>query len=221
MTSSAQGTNRLRGISTLFTPSTFRRVLGPNGCNNTLLRINKHNDIKKNRSINSVLAGFYHQLESGYRNEYIFKNALLNQELLSKHCLSNTTVLNEFRIGTSIADFVLLNGEIRIFEIKTDLDNFEKLDKQIQDYRKFANRIYIVVSERNAELLTIDFRNSSIGIIGYTDENSLRTIKRARVDNSKLDHEVLFKTLRKPEYLGLIQKRFGAVPEAPNTRIIK
>lgn len=135
-----------RSLSNIFTPSNFRNIVVNSSLEKTISRIKKHKIGEKPRSIEMLLKHFYRDLENNYRNEYVFKNALLNHKLLAEHCLSDTVVLNEFRIGSSIADFVLLNGEIRVFEIKTDLDGFDKLSKQISDYQKVANRVYVVAS---------------------------------------------------------------------------
>ncbi len=70
----------------------------------------------------------YFVLKNSYRNEYYFKNTLFNQ-LVKHYGLENSVVLDEFKIGGSIADFVFLNGEARVYEIKTAFDDLSKLKK--------------------------------------------------------------------------------------------
>ncbi|MEO5858922.1 MAG: MmcB family DNA repair protein [Pyrinomonadaceae bacterium] len=169
--------------------------------------------------VGTLFDRYYRRLQLEYRNEYVFKNTLLHEQLLQKYKLSSTVVLDEFKIAASKADFILLNGEIRVFEVKTDLDNFDKLDKQIADYRRFASKIYLVVTERLADRVSQRLLQSSVGIIIYSDSGHLITKKVAEQDDSSLDHSVIFKVLRKAEYLELISKHFGRVPNVPNTRV--
>ncbi len=53
-----------------------------------------------------------------YRNEYFYKNTILNKLLLGRHSINTTTALSEMPIGKSIADFILLNGKGVVDEIK-------------------------------------------------------------------------------------------------------
>lgn len=211
----------LRSLSKIFTPSSFRKFLQTSETELLKRKIQKHISDFTSEDFVTIVKFLYQQLEANYRNEYIYKNALLNQKLLGKYCLNTTTVLNEFKVGNSIADFVLLNGEIRIFEIKTDLDSFGKLKKQIEDYQKFANKVFIVVSPKNAEKLLENYFNSPVGLISLTNDNVLETIKDAESVVDKFDHTTIFKTLRQGEYIEIIQDFFGKIPTVPNTQLFK
>ena len=68
----------------------------------------------------------YDRLKKEYRNEYFYKNTLLNKLLLGVHSTNTTTALAELPIGKAKADFVLINGKAVVYEIKTELDNFER-----------------------------------------------------------------------------------------------
>lgn len=210
-----------RSLSQIFTPSIFKDLVKSSDYTKMNYRIQKHLIGFSMNDYNSVLEFLYSKLEKNYRNEYLFKNALLNKKLLGTYSLKTTTVLNEFKIAGSIADFVLLNGEVRVFEIKTDLDGFDKLEKQINDYKKFADKIYIVVSKYNSSKIENLYRNSNIGIIEFTNKNTLRTIKEAFTDKDYFDHSTIFKTLRKYEYLEILVDHYGFVPNVPNTQIFR
>lgn len=210
-----------RSLSQIFSPSHFREVVKKGDYTNINYKIQKHVVGFKNRDYNYILGFLYRKLEKNYRSEYLFKNALLNKKLLDSYCINSTTVLNEFKIENSIADFVILNGEVRVFEIKTDLDSFEKLEKQINDYRKFANKIYIVVSSNNSSKIAKLYSNTEIGVIEFTNQNTLKTIKEANNDFSSFEYLTIFKTLRKNEYLEILVDYFGYIPDVPNTQIFK
>lgn len=46
---------------------------------------------------------------------------------------NTTTALTEIAIAKSKADFVLINGKAVVYEIKTELDNLERLSAQVDD----------------------------------------------------------------------------------------
>jgi hypothetical protein len=217
----AKTNSSLRVLSQFFTPASFRRILRDGEFSSIKKNLKKHLEVYDSANVLNFLEFLYGKLEENYRNEYIYKNALLNQKLLAEHSLETTTVLNEFRIGNSISDFVLLNGEIKTFEIKTDLDGFEKLDKQIEDYQKFSNKVYVVVSKKHETKIFEKYQNSPIGIIVFSNDNKLETVKSANNFVKRFDHGIIFKTLRKQEYLEIVQDYFGKIPLIPNTQIFK
>jgi hypothetical protein len=208
-----------RSLAQIFAPSFLKEVVRDSNYTKLNYRIERHLIGFEMNDYCSVLEFLYKKLEKNYRNEYLYKNALINKKLLGTYSLKTTTILDEFKIGGSIADFVLLNGEVRIFEIKTDLDGFDKLEKQIDDYKKFADRIYIVVSKNNSSKIEKLYRDSNIGIIEFTDKNTLKTIKEAFTDKDYFDHSIIFKALRKNEYLEILVDHYGFIPNVPNTEI--
>ena len=83
-----------------------------------------------------LLIYFIIQLIKEYRNEYIFKNTIANKIIKGRHRLSNVTYINEFRVVNSICDVAIFNGTSSAYEIKTELDNFDRLENQLADYKK-------------------------------------------------------------------------------------
>lgn len=180
-------------------------------------RISKHFDIQEGSTYKDIVESLYEYLLRNYRNEYFYKNKLLHSQL-SKYKTSHTVVFDEFTIWSSIADFVLLNGEVKIFEVKTELDTLDKLEKQINDYRKFANKVYIVSSKKLLAKIIEEYKDTNIGIIEFTNRNTLKTVQEAIVDMTRFDHDTIFKTLRKDEYLNLIENYFNTKVDVPNTK---
>ena len=167
-----------------------------------------------------ILRFLYKSLQKEYRCEYVYKNNL-TIELFKNYKTSETSILNEFRIGTSKADLVLLNGSIKVFEIKTELDGLGKLSKQLIDYQKIADEVYIVTDEKFIDKIKSTYQDSNIGIIVLNQKNKLIIIKNAISNYSLFDFETIFKTLRKQEYIDLVLDNFGYVPDVPNTKIYK
>ncbi|NIJ44186.1 hypothetical protein FHR24_000625 [Wenyingzhuangia heitensis] len=188
---------------------------------NTFSRIEKHVRFTKHVTNLELFEGVYNQLLTSYRNEYIYKNVLINKKLIQKYSLENTIVLDEFKIGNSIADFVLLNGNARVFEIKTELDSLNKLEKQINDYYSFATEVYIVTSSKHIQKIVEAYKDSTIGIIELTKRNSLKEIKSAQNYSKELDYSVIFKSLRKNEYINVLKDNFIKIPSVPNTLFFK
>ncbi len=210
----------LRSLSQIFSNSNFRKIIRKNDYIQTIYSLQKHSNIDPNLKNKEALNLVYKNLLKNYKNEYIYKNILINRLLLKKYSLSTTVSFNEFKIGDSISDFILLNGEARVYEIKTELDTLDKIEKQILDYKKFGNKIFIVAHKYHLPKLIKLYENSEIGLIELTNNNSLKEIKSAG-DNFDLDTEVLFKSLRKKEYLEIISGYFHSVPNVPNTLIFR
>jgi len=209
----------LRSLSQLFSASHFSKIIRNDDQKYVRKKIKKH--FSNSSTYNKIFSFLYSELQTKYKSEYFYKNALLNELLIKKYSLNTSTVLNEFAIGTSIADFILLNGEVRIYEIKTDLDSLEKLDKQLNDYVQFANKVYIVTSSRHSDKIMSKYADSNIGIFEFTNKNTFKKLKSAYNNLEHFNHLTIFKTLRKNEYLEIINDKFGFIPDVPNTLIFK
>lgn len=216
-------TINLRDLSQIFTTINFNRVVRSSDYKATKKKIRNFYSREEfpNIDYKTAINHVYSHLELNYRCEYFYKNNLFNKCFLEKYKLSTTSIYSEFKIGSSIADFVLINGCIKVFEIKTDLDNIEKLKGQISNYQKFADFVYIVVSPKLSKKLLEDYSASNVGIIEFTNDNSFEELKEASRNPALFDHQTLFKSLRKLEYIEIINDYYGFVPDVPNTKIFR
>lgn len=89
---------------------------------------------------------FYGAMKRNYRCEYVFKNEII-ANLKKNYAGQQTLIVNEFRVGNSIADLAFFNGESRAYEIKTAYDSPRRLVGQMNDYRKLFDECYLVVEE--------------------------------------------------------------------------
>jgi hypothetical protein len=211
----------LRSLSQIFSTANFNKIVRKKDYVNTFERIRKHTTFSNSITNLELLDNVYNELLESYRSEYVYKNALINKKLIKKYSLKSTIALNEFKIGNSIADFVLLNGTARVFEIKTELDGLDKLEKQISDYYSFATEVYIVASSKHIEKLIELYKETKVGIIELTKKNSLKEIKPASSNIDLLDHSAIFKSLRKNEYINVLKANSFQIPKVPNTLIFK
>jgi len=81
-------------------------------------------------------------------------NTLLNKLIVGIHSVNTTTVLSQVRVAGHIADFVMINGVGKVYEIKSELDNFDRLNDQLYDYFKAFSLVSVLVSEN--ELIHIE-----------------------------------------------------------------
>ena len=126
-------TNKTNNLNRIFTRNMLRHLIDgktDNVYSSVVRRYTSNPDEKNNREL---LSEIYCELKNNYRNEYFYKNTLLNKLLLGVHSVNTTTALTEVAIAKSKADFVLINGKAVVYEIKTELDNLDRLSSQIDD----------------------------------------------------------------------------------------
>lgn len=178
----------------------LKKLLGKNGVN-----------VDGKTSFSEMLSLGYQQLLEHYRHEYIYKTAILNSYVLREHSLDDTILLNEFKVGTSKADVIVVNGTNKVFEIKTELDTPERLQNQVNDYFKAFSEVYLVVhhSMLSKYLGRVDMH---VGIMVFSKKGEIETVYTATPDHSRLESTTMLKSLRKDEYLSLIKNINGSIP---------
>lgn len=109
---------------------------------------------EQDRNNGEVISQIYKYMSKNYRNEYFYQNTMFNKLLLGRHSLNTTTALTQIPIGRSKADFIMINGKAVVYEIKTELDSFERLDTQLNDYFKAFDHVCVVTCESNFEKIS-------------------------------------------------------------------
>jgi len=165
----------------------------------------------------TLLETVYDLLQRHYRCEYIYKNSIARKILVGRHRLAGATMATELRCDSSKADFVILNGTSTVYEIKTELDNLDRLPSQIQAYRKMFDRIFVVAHGGLADGLvrTLD---SDVGVLSMTPKGVLRQMRASTSHSGTVDPGCIFDSLRKSEYMPIVERHFGSLPSIPNTR---
>lgn len=151
-------------------------------------------------------------MSKNYRNEYFYQNTLFNKLLLGRHSLNTTTALTQIPVGKSKADFILINGKAVVYEIKTELDSFDRLETQINDYYKAFDHVCVVTCENNFEKLSRLLTDTPVGICVLSNRNTLQFPKQPEMNDESLTHEALFKVLHKKEFEEIIKIYFGSLP---------
>ena len=63
-------------------------------------------------------------------------------------------IYQEKSIGSSICDLMVVSDVITGFEIKSDRDNYQRLEEQVRTYDRFFDRNYLVVGHTHAASAT-------------------------------------------------------------------
>ena len=151
-------------LNRFFTRNTFKQVIDDGESPAYIAAIRRYIVDPAEKTNGECISEIYQYLKKEYQNEYFYKNTLLNKLLLGIHSPRTTTALTEVPVGNSKADFILLNGKAVVYEIKTALDNFDRLDGQIEDYYKAFSRVVVVTSEKNFDSVQQKLQNSPTGI---------------------------------------------------------
>ena len=162
----------------------------------------------------------YNILFKNYRNEYIYKNAIANKILLGKHSLNTSQMLTEFRVGKCKADAVVINGTSTIYEIKSEFDSFARLENQVKAYYQIFDHINVITSNSQATKVKSILPNA-VGIQVLTDRNTISTIRESKSNKKNINPDTLFDSLRKNEYVNVVEKYYKTVPNVPNTQIYR
>lgn len=205
---------RARIYSSLFSRSRFSKII-----NNDLSEINREiinlegSLIEPSLDYLTYFNHIYHYLSTNYRNEYIYKNTLINELLLKEYSCHKSVIFSEFKVGNSIADMTIFNGESKVFEIKTDLDNRTRLNGQLFDYLRLFQRCYIVVDEKLAESYIDVDEHVGILTISKVGRSLKLSTYRECIKRDLIDVDVLMSTLRTYEYKEIVSSYFGSIPD--------
>lgn len=162
-------------------------------------------------SFSVVLNKLYRKLLLNYRCEYVYKNEIINQLVLTRKETNRLAVYTEFRVGKSIGDVVVFDETSTVYEIKTELDNFNRIDLQVAEYRKFFDKIYFVTHHSITKKLVTQI-DPDIGIFELNSKGKLILVREADSNVSNINSSELFTMLHKSEYLKAIEKFFGVIP---------
>ena len=190
---------KMRELSSVFSRSAFIDVLNYNDYSHFNWVVSKYNTFECTTYFD-LLKKSYSLISKHYRCEYVYKNELIKL-LLKKFGTKNSVYFSEFRVGNSIADIVMFNGESKAFEIKTEYDTPRRLNKQLEDYKCFFDKCFIVVPESRLEEY-YNLVEDETGIItmrwdkGHIVLQEVRNVKQ----NKRFEPSALMSCLRIKEY---------------------
>lgn len=158
--------------------------------------------LNTNIKYNDFYDELYDVLKQNYRCEYIYLNEIFINEILKSHN-NDSTVLTEFNINNSKADFIIINGTTTVYEIKTELDSLFRLEKQLLDYSKAFDHIYVVTYKEMLnnvkEILNSNKILKKVGIKILNSNGNLETLKESKSFIKNFDRLSIFNCLLKKE----------------------
>lgn len=155
------------------------------------------------------LEALYQYLGQHHRNEYWYKNELLNCFILQRQYVS---AIREYPVGEAITDFIVCSDDdTLVLEIKTELDTLKRLRKQIDNYYQAFDRVALVTVPNKVVTVTRnDIIPPTVGIYEMQDDGQLVNLRKAVSYKAKLDPHVMFRLLRKNEYEAITKKVTGS-----------
>lgn len=153
----------------------------------------------------------YDYLKNNYRCEYVYKNEIARQLLLKKHPDKSATLLREVASDKAIADIVIVNGHTIAYEIKTELDNFDRLNNQLESYSKLYDQVFVVTHAgalQTMEQHLLPF----VGVIVLDEQTQLTEERPAQEISHLFDPLKAVVTLRQAELIAAWEERLGKLP---------
>lgn len=213
--------DKLRSYSSAFSRSVFFDIAEFGDFTHINWLLNQEDNINEFSTYSDYFSYLYSWLKKGYQCEYFYKNEVISQYIIKKLGTKNSIIFNEFRVGESIVDLAMFNGESKAFEIKTDFDSPKRLLKQLDSYRRIFNKVYLIVSyERLPQYLNII--PDCIGVLSLGIKGNrviINTIREAET-SMNLDCEILIRCLRTKEYRNIVQE-FYQIPLTEDGDIYK
>lgn len=162
-----------------------------------------------------LLRNIYSKLKKFYRCEYVYKTELI-KKLLTENSAKDTVCVSEFGVGSSKADIVMFNGESKAFEIKTEFDSPQRLDKQLDDYKKVFDKCFVVIPEKKySEYL--QFLDEEVGIFVLTENKGIIHIEKERdaKPGDSIDPDAMIGCMRTKEYTFLAHSLGASTEDVP------
>ncbi|MDH7462597.1 sce7726 family protein [Chitinophagaceae bacterium 26-R-25] len=154
-----------------------------------------------------------HELISNFLMENHFGEQALKFELFNIFKKKDLVAAFEIRVGNSRADFLTINGSTSSFEIKSSLDNLNKLKKQASDYILAFEFNHLVIDEKHTQK-AIGLVPESFGLWSF--KNGRKTIHRHASTNKNIDPEIQLTLLNKKDL-----KRFFYEVDGNVTQVLK
>ncbi|MGE4300114.1 MAG: sce7726 family protein [Victivallaceae bacterium] len=173
--------------------------------------------LPNNVDLRGLLDFVYEVMVKRYRNEYVYKNILANKILLGRHSLNTSFMINELGVDGCKADSVIFNGTSTVYEIKTELDSFDRLMRQVGAYIKAFDKVYVVTSDSISQIRQVEnMLPPSVGIMVLSKKNRLSIVRETESHQERVESTVIFDILRQAEYLKIIKEYYGYIPQVSN-----
>jgi hypothetical protein len=154
-------------------------------------------------TVRDAFAWAQKRLADDYRSEYFYKSTLVEKIVRGTHSPNTMAVYSEFKIGLSRADLVLVNGDAVVYEIKTEMDDLTKAEKQVSEYFSCFKKIVFVVGEKHidAVLASLPWQ---VGVSSISARRRVKVVREAVGRSDLLNARSLFSCMHRVEYEKLL-----------------
>lgn len=170
------------------------------------------------------ISNYVHQLfdaafsilkRTAHRHEYVYKAALTHKVLLGTHSLQKASMLTEFRVGRCKADLVILNGTATAYEIKSERDSLNRLERQLQAYRQVFAKVYVIAGENHVDEIfgTVP---PDVGILKLHDRYRISELREAEDRAERTSSSAIFDAIRLTEAKQILQHHDIQIPNVSN-----
>ncbi len=129
--------------------------------------------------------------------QYLLRTDKYNSIIATEVPINQTqNIVDVLQISTTVSS---------AFEIKSDRDNFSRLDKQIQSYSSVFNHVSVVISENNYKAV-LPLIPKKIGIMLIKESDII--VKRKPSEIKKLSKDALAKIIWKNNLLKIMSSKF-------------
>lgn len=204
-------------VRTLFSPRPWRTIgfaKGEQELAETVVRISNSLSLQP-RTRGDVVQGALKWMRANFRNDYVYREALLNSRRRPDG-VASATYITEVHLATSIADVIRAGREMEVFEIKSDLDSSRRLLNQISNAYTVSPYFTLVTSRANAQRALRESAASPIGISIVGPMGGLVRIRKPRARWQRLDPFELYSLLRADERAFVLRKELPYLREVPN-----
>ena len=156
--------------------------------------------------------------QDGYRDEYVYKTALIRRILFGRHSLQTASILNEFRVGECKADLAILNGTATVYEVKSERDSLARLSKQVAAYATVFAKVYVIASESHITAVEGTVPRD-VGILILNRRRQISTLREAVHKPEQTSPEAIFNSVRTREAQLILALNGISVPDVPNTTL--
>ncbi|MEQ4936796.1 sce7726 family protein [Proteus terrae] len=166
-------------------------------------------------TLRDIFISYFDKLKNNYRNEYVYKSAIVNKIIFGRHSPRTSSTSIELPINNSIVDVAIFNGCSTAYEIKSEYDTPKRLSTQTIDYLDVFEKIYIVTHPKFVEKYC-NLNIPNVGVISLTSKETLRVEKEAISNFENIKQRSLFNILRKNEFINIIEDYTSSKIMMPN-----
>jgi|GEM_PF-1289251 len=171
-------------------------------------------------TVHGIYEAAFQALCTHHRYEYVYKSLLFKRIILGAHSTRTASMLQEFRLGSSKVDAFVVNGICTSYEVKTEFDNFDRLERQVDDYLKYSDEVYVIGAKSNAEALAR--RLPELVGVKYLNRKGYFSTVRSAVRLSPVYSAQTAASLLTASELKRIARKFTSdVDDWPNTEVVR